>query len=62
VLASGAGHDAAVVATCAPAAIVFIPCVDGISHAPSEAADVDDLVVAEELTAAVLRRADEILS
>lgn len=35
-LASGAGHDTAFVARIAPAAMLFIPCKDGKSHAPEE--------------------------
>jgi len=33
---SGAGHDAMNVAKVAPAAMIFIPCVGGISHNPNE--------------------------
>lgn len=33
---SGAGHDAAYVATVAPTAMIFVPCKDGISHNESE--------------------------
>jgi N-carbamoyl-L-amino-acid hydrolase len=29
---SGAGHDAVYMARVAPAAMIFVPCVDGISH------------------------------
>jgi len=29
---SGAGHDAVCVARTAPAAMIFVPCKDGISH------------------------------
>lgn len=35
-IVSGAGHDAVNVARVAPAGMVFIPCVDGISHNESE--------------------------
>ena len=35
-LVSGGGHDACNVARIAPAAMVFCPCVDGISHAEAE--------------------------
>lgn len=35
-MASGAGHDAAFMASIAPAAMVFIPSVDGKSHRPDE--------------------------
>jgi N-carbamoyl-L-amino-acid hydrolase len=33
---SGAGHDAAYVARVAPAAMIFVPCRDGISHNEAE--------------------------
>ena len=33
---SGAGHDACQVASLMPSAMIFIPCVDGISHAENE--------------------------
>ena len=36
---SGAGHDAVYVARVAPAAMVFVPCADGISHNEIEDAD-----------------------
>ncbi len=35
-MVSGAGHDAALIAAVAPAAMIFIPCRDGRSHAPEE--------------------------
>jgi N-carbamoyl-L-amino-acid hydrolase len=35
-LASGAGHDTAHLSRFAPAAIIFIPCSDGLSHCPEE--------------------------
>ena len=38
-LASGAGHDAAFVAKIAPSAMLFIPCLNGRSHAPEEWAE-----------------------
>ncbi|MGX5663322.1 Zn-dependent hydrolase [Diaphorobacter nitroreducens] len=36
---SGAGHDAVYVARVAPAAMIFVPCADGISHNEIEDAD-----------------------
>ena len=42
-IVSGPGHDAVNVARVAPAAMVFIPCVEGISHNESEAARDEDL-------------------
>ena len=41
---SGAGHDAMNVARVAPAGMVFIPCVDGISHNEIENALPDDII------------------
>jgi len=35
-IVSGAGHDAFYVATVAPAAMIFVPCKDGISHNEAE--------------------------
>jgi N-carbamoyl-L-amino-acid hydrolase len=37
-LPSGGGHDAGHVAALAPAAMIFIPCQDGLSHSPAETA------------------------
>jgi len=47
-LASGAGHDAAVVAGLAPAAMLFVRCRGGVSHHPAEAVAVEDVAVAIE--------------
>ena len=41
-MASGAGHDAQMIARICPAAMIFVPSVDGISHNPKElTADAD---------------------
>ena len=40
---SGAGHDAVYVARVAPAAMIFVPCKDGISHNEIESAKAEDL-------------------
>jgi allantoate deiminase len=61
VLSSGAGHDAAVVARRAPSAMVFIPCVEGISHSPREQASPEDIALAIEVLCSTLRRIDELL-
>jgi allantoate deiminase len=45
-LPSGAGHDAAVMASLAPAAMLFIRCKKGISHHPAEAVKPNDVRVA----------------
>ena len=60
VLSSGAGHDAAIVARRAPATMLFVPCVEGISHSPAELASVEDIAAATEIIAATIRRADRL--
>ncbi len=45
-LASGAGHDAAVIAECFPTAMLFMRCAGGISHHPDESVDVADVAIA----------------
>lgn len=42
-MTSGAGHDAQIVSSIAPAGMIFIPCVDGISHSPAEMINWEDL-------------------
>jgi N-carbamoyl-L-amino-acid hydrolase len=42
-IVSGAGHDAVYVARVAPTAMIFVPCVGGISHNEIEDAKPDDL-------------------
>jgi len=41
---SGAGHDAQSMALLGPVGMVFVPSVDGISHAPEERTELDDVV------------------
>ncbi len=43
---SGAGHDAAIMAQLAPAAMLFIRCRNGISHHPDEHVESEDILVA----------------
>jgi N-carbamoyl-L-amino-acid hydrolase len=57
-IASGAGHDAAFVARIAPAAMVFIPCRDGKSHAPEEWAEPDALAAGTAVIAEAVLRFD----
>jgi N-carbamoyl-L-amino-acid hydrolase len=44
-MASGAGHDTAWMARITKAAMIFVPCVDGRSHAPDEFATSDDIAL-----------------
>src|SRR5690348_5616840 len=56
---SGAGHDAVYMARVAPTAMVFVPCVDGISHNEIEDAKPEDLTAGcNVLLNALLETAD----
>ena len=44
-MASGAGHDTAWMARITKAAMIFVPCVDGRSHAPDEFATTEDIAL-----------------
>ena len=59
---SGAGHDAVYMARVAPTAMVFVPCIGGISHNEIEDAKPDDLVAGcNVLLNALLETADQSL-
>jgi acetylornithine deacetylase/succinyl-diaminopimelate desuccinylase-like protein len=53
---SGAGHDAMLVARHVPAAIVFVPSRDGISHTPQEYTAPHQLEAGMRVLAATLRQ------
>ena len=55
-LASGAGHDAAILAGVTDAAMLFVRCAGGISHHPDEAVGEDDVVAAIEAAREFVRR------
>jgi N-carbamoyl-L-amino-acid hydrolase len=58
-IVSGAGHDAVYMARVAPTAMIFVPCVGGISHNEIEDAKPDDLTAGcNVLLNAVLETAD----
>ena len=58
-IVSGAGHDAVYMARVAPTAMIFVPCVGGISHNEIEDAKPDDLTAGcAVLLNAMLDRAD----
>jgi beta-ureidopropionase / N-carbamoyl-L-amino-acid hydrolase len=58
---SGAGHDAVYVARTAPAAMIFIPCKDGISHNEIEDADPAHIAAgAQVLLDAMLAQAEAV--
>ena len=51
---SGAGHDAQHITALAPALLLFVPLHGGESHTPQEGADMDEIVQAARVMAAVL--------
>jgi hydantoinase/carbamoylase family amidase len=53
---SRGGHDAQHFALFTDAAMLFIPCRDGISHAPEEFAELEDICLAAEILAGTLAR------
>jgi N-carbamoyl-L-amino-acid hydrolase len=46
---SGAGHDAQMLARVCPAAMIFVPSINGISHNPAEDTDTADLVAGADI-------------
>jgi allantoate deiminase len=52
---SGAAHDTMSVAAHIPTAMVFVPCVDGISHSPAEDADPADAALGAEIILNAIR-------
>jgi allantoate deiminase len=53
-LASGAGHDAAIMATLTASAMLFLRCKDGISHSPEESVSLADVARATAVLARFL--------
>jgi len=55
-MTSGAGHDAQMIARVAPAAMIFVPSREGISHNPREHTDRADLLNGAEVLLEVVRQ------
>jgi allantoate deiminase len=55
-LASGAGHDAAMMAAIAPVAMLFVRCAGGISHHPDESVNTEDVAAAIDVLDRFLAR------
>jgi N-carbamoyl-L-amino-acid hydrolase len=55
-MTSGAGHDAQMIARIAPAAMIFVPSIGGISHNPRECTDDADLVAGANVLLDVVAR------
>jgi allantoate deiminase len=58
-LASGAGHDAMVMASLCPTAMLFIRCAGGISHNPAESVDPADVEIARRVMLGFIDRLGE---
>ena len=54
VLPSGATHDAAYIAKIAPSGMVFVPCRDGISHAPEEWCEAEHIALGADTIATAI--------
>jgi hydantoinase/carbamoylase family amidase len=52
---SGAAHDTQLVARRVPSAMLFVPCLDGISHSPDESADPADAALGVQIMLAAAR-------
>jgi N-carbamoyl-L-amino-acid hydrolase len=57
-IASGAGHDAAFTARICPSAMVFIPCLRGMSHTPDEWSEQGQVAAGAAVTLEAMRRLD----
>jgi N-carbamoyl-L-amino-acid hydrolase len=57
-LPSGAGHDAQIMARLGPMAMIFVPSIGGVSHAPAEASNPEDLVLGADVLLRALLIAD----
>ena len=55
-MTSGAGHDAQMIARIAPAAMIFVPSMGGISHNPKEFTPQTDLVAGANILLDVVKR------
>ena len=58
-LPSGAGHDAQAIASIADMAMIFVPSVDGISHAPEEFSTPEDCANGAQVLLNLVLLADE---
>ena len=56
---SGAGHDTNYVALLAPAAMIFVPSIDGRSHAPEEFTHPEDLALGVQVLAEAVIALDQ---
>jgi allantoate deiminase len=62
VMSSGAGHDAAILARLVPAAMVFVPSRDGLSHVPEEWTSAADIARGVDVLYDTVLRLDRFLA
>jgi N-carbamoyl-L-amino-acid hydrolase len=55
-MASGAGHDAQILAQCLPAAMLFVPSIGGRSHTVTENTRDEDIVLGCQVLADAVER------
>jgi len=58
-IASGAGHDAAFMAAVCPSAMIFIPCLRGMSHTPDEYSTPEELAAGTAVLLETVLRLDK---
>ena len=61
-MASGAGHDAQIIAALGPVGMIFVPSVGGRSHCPQETTEPADLVLGTQMLLAALIELDASVS
>lgn len=62
IMSSGAGHDAATISADVPAAMIFVPSQNGISHAPGEWTSPEDIATGIEVLAESVMTLDRFLA
>ena len=62
VTTSGAGHDAGILSRAIPAAMLFVPSRDGLSHCPEEWTNMEDIAIGARALAESIRDIDTFLT
>ena len=62
VTTSGAGHDAGILSRAIPAAMIFVPSRDGLSHCPEEWTSMEDIAIGAHALAESIRDIDTFLT
>ena len=62
VTTSGAGHDAGILSRAIPAAMIFVPSRDGLSHCPEEWTSMEDIAIGAQALAESIKDIDAFLT